>query len=49
MIAMSPRARAVLGVGQLRPAADATNLGGVGAGVGQPTVDDGVPCGGAGD
>ena len=47
--ATSPRARAVLGAGQLRLAADATDLDGAGADVGQPTVDDGVPCEGAGD
>ena len=39
----------MLEVGQLRPASDATDLDGVVADVGQPTVDDGVPCGGAGD
>ena len=46
---MSPRARAVLGAGQLRPAAEATDLDGVGADVGQPNVDDGVPCGSEGN
>src|SRR3954463_9563121 len=45
--ATSPRARAVLGVGQLHRATDATDLGGVGTGAGLSTVDDGVPCGGA--
>ena len=39
----------MLGAGQLRLAADATNLDGVGVDVGQPTVDDGVACGGAGN
>ena len=44
---MSLRARAALGVGQLHRAADATDLDGIGAGTGQPTVDDGVAWGGA--
>ena len=46
---MSSRAHAVLEAGHLRPTADATDLDEVGVDVGQPTVDDGVPCGGAGD
>ena len=49
MTTTSPRARVALGVGQLHRATDAADLDGVGAGVGQPTVDDGVPCGDAGD
>ena len=49
MTATSRRARIALGAGRARQVADATDLDGVGAGVGQPTVDDGVPCGRAGD
>ena len=49
MTATSLRARAVLGVGQLHRAADTTDLGGVGAGAEQSTVDDGVACGGVGN
>ena len=45
--ATSPRARVVLGAGRARQAADATDLDGIGAGTGQPTVDDGVAWGGA--
>ena len=47
MPATSLRARAALGVGQLHRAADATDLDGIGAVTGQPTVDDGVAWGGA--
>ena len=47
MIATSLEARATLGVRQLPRAADATDLDVVGAGTGQPTVDDGVAWGGA--
>ena len=45
--ATSLRARAALGVGQLHQAADATDLDGIGAVTGQPTVDDGVAWGDA--
>ena len=45
--ATSLRDRAALEVRQLHRAADATDLDGIGAGTGQPTVDDGVAWGGA--
>ena len=44
---MSPRARVAPEAGQPHQAADATDLDGVGADTGQPTVDDGIAWGGA--